>query len=112
MMQFFLQDTPRQIGLQMAYREMDNGTVPAFPMRDNSRAYSGEDFDNMSGTNGVIRVLMLQHSSNQHQMLDSSSGGLSAMLTMLTRREKPAYARIILMNPLKDSTLRQTMRTE
>jgi hypothetical protein len=94
---------------------MDNGTVPGFTMRDNSRAYSGEDFDKMGGTNGVTRVIrafMLQHSSNQHQILDSSSGGLSAILTVFARPEKSAYDRIILMNALNDSILRQAMGTE
>jgi hypothetical protein len=48
--------------------------VPASSMRNNSGAYSGKNFEEMGKTNSGIRVFMLRHSSNQHQILDQPSG--------------------------------------
>jgi hypothetical protein len=52
------------------YAEKPNATVPAISNRDNSRAHSGEDFEEMGRANDVIEGFMLRHSSNQHPMLE------------------------------------------
>jgi hypothetical protein len=39
----------------LVHPEKPNDTVPAFPMRDNSRAHSGENCEEMGTTDGVIR---------------------------------------------------------
>jgi hypothetical protein len=43
---------------------MSYDTVPAFPMKDNFRAHSGEKYEEIGRRNGVIRVSMRQHSSS------------------------------------------------
>jgi hypothetical protein len=74
-------------------------------MRGDSRTHSGEDFEEMGGTNGAIRVFMPQHSSNAgsvFRVTKSHIGGVN-------KAEKPAFVRIILKNATKMVTLRQTM---
>jgi hypothetical protein len=49
----------------MVHPEKPNDTVPALPMRDNSRAHSGEKCEEMVRRNGVIRVFRLQRNHTE-----------------------------------------------